>query len=111
MVDNPFKSNLSPVQYDPVKGGLRAKVLNDLMGTLLIDQHKELVKTWRTIHKSKNQAKREKAIAILCELPLTETEAMALEKQFSDLILRNRKLKEWSEFAGDKYKRARNALK
>ena len=111
VVDNPFKSDLSPIQYDPVKGGSRAKVLNDLMGTLLIDRHKELVKTWRTIHKSKNPVKREKAIAILRELPLTETEAMSLEDQFSDPVLRNRKLKEWSEFAGDKYKRARSALK
>ncbi len=111
VVSNPFKSNLNPIQYDPVKGSTRTKVLNDLMGALLIDQHKELVKTWRAIHKSKNESKREKAIAILCEVPLTESEAIKLEEKFTDIVLRNNKLKEWSRFASDKYERARKALR
>jgi len=78
---------------------------------LLIDQHKELVKTWRAIHKSKNEDKRNTAISILCELPLTESEAVKLEEKFNDNVLRNKKLKEWSKFASNKYRRARKALK
>ena len=111
VVSNPFESSLTPIQYDPVKGSSRTKVLNDLMGALLIDQHKELVKTWRAIHKSKNEDKRNTAISILCELPLTESEAVKLEEKFNDNVLRNKKLKEWSKFASDKYQRARKALK
>ncbi|MAJ72478.1 hypothetical protein CMK13_05690 [Candidatus Poribacteria bacterium] len=111
VVSNPFESTLTPIQYDPVKGSSRTKVLNDLMGALLIDQHKELVKTWRAIHKSKNEDKRNTAISILCELPLTESEAVKLEEKFNDNVLRNKKLKEWSKFASNKYRRARKALK
>ena len=111
VVSNPFESTLTPIQYDPVKGSSRTKVLNDLMGALLIDQHKELVKTWRAIHKSKNEDKRNTAISILCELPLTESEAVKLEEKFNDNVLRNKKLKEWNKFASNKYQRAKKALK
>jgi hypothetical protein len=42
---------------------------------------------------------------------LTESEAVKLEDKFNDNVLRNKKLKEWSKFASNKYRRARKALK
>ena len=57
------------------------------------------------------KTKKNTAISVLCELPLTESEAIRLEEKFNDNVLRNKKLKEWSKFASDKYQRARKALK
>ena len=109
IVPNPFAMEGSPFQYDSDKGGTRWNIVNDLFGILIIDSHKDLVNAWKTIQKSKDPAKRDAAIAVLTKMPITEAEAMALANgAWKDPEVRNKKMKEWGQFAKEKFKEARN---
>ena len=109
IVPNPFAMEGSPFQYDSDKGGTRWNIVNDLFGILIIDSHKDLVNAWKTIQKSKDPAKRDAAIAVLTKMPITEAEAMELANgAWNDPEVRNKKMKEWGQFAKEKFKEARN---
>ena len=109
IVPNPFATEVSPFQYDSDKGSTRWDIVNGLFGVLIIDSHKDLVNAWKAIGKCKNPAKREAAIAVLTQMPITEEEAMALAKDaWKDPTVRNEKIKEWGQFAKAKFKEARN---
>ena len=108
VVSNPFQLDLTPIRYDAEKGGKRWDIVSDLIGALVIDPHKDLVDAWKAINKSKDKEKREAAIRKLVELPITEEEAMRIaqnEWQMPDF--RNAKLKEWRQFATQKFKAAK----
>ncbi len=109
IVPNPFAMEGSPFQYDSDKGGTRWNIVNDLFGILIIDSHKDLVNAWKAIQKSKDPAKRDAAIAVLTKMPITEAEAMELANgAWNDPEVRNEKMKEWGQFAKEKFKEARN---
>ena len=109
IVPNPFAMEGSPFQYDSDKGGTRWNIVNDLFGILIIDSHKDLVNAWKAIQKSKDPAKRDAAIAVLTKMPITEAEAMELASgAWKDPEVRNEKMKEWGQFAKEKFKEARN---
>ena len=109
IVPNPFAMEGTPFQYDSKKGGTRWNIVNDLFGVLIIDSHKDLVNAWKAIGKCKDQAKRDAAIAILTKMPITEEEAMQLASDaWNDPTIRNEKIKEWGQFAKEKFKEARN---
>lgn len=109
IVPNPFAMEGSPFQYDSDKGGTRWNIVNDLFGILIIDSHKDLVNAWKAIQKSKDPAKRDAAIAVLTKMPITEAEAMELAKgAWNDPEVRNKKMKDWAQFAKEKFKEARN---
>lgn len=109
IVPNPFAMEGTPFQYDSAKGGTRWNIVNDLFGVLIIDSHKDLINAWKAIKKCKDPAKREAAIAVLTQMPITEAEAMALaQEQWQDPKVRNEKIKEWGQFAKEKFKEARN---
>ena len=109
IVPNPFAMEGSPFQYDSDKGGTRWNIVNDLFGILIIDSHKDLVNAWKAIQKSKDPAKRDAAIAVLTKMPITEAEAMELASgAWKDPTVRNEKIKEWGQFAKEKFKEARN---
>ena len=81
-------------------------------GVLIIDSHKDLVNAWKAIRKCKDPAKRDAAIAILTKMPITEAEAMQLASDpWNDPTVRNEKIKEWGQFAKEKFKEARNLAK
>ena len=80
VASNPFELDLTPIDYDAVKGGKRWDIVGDLIGALVIEPHKDLVNTWKAINKSKDPAKRAAAIQILGQVPITEAEAMALSE-------------------------------
>ena len=112
VVDNPFKLDLHPIEYDAAKGGVRWDIVSDIIGVLVIEPHKDLVDAWKAINKIKDPQKREEAIKILGEAPITEEEAMALAaSEWSKPDFRNQKLKEWGAFAADKFKRAKALAK
>ena len=77
---NPFELNLTPIDYDAVKGGIRWDIVGDLIGALVIEPHKDLVNTWKAINKIKDPEKRAAAIQILGQVPITEAEALALSE-------------------------------
>ncbi len=109
IVPNPFAMEGTPFQYDSDKGSIRWDVVNELFGVLIINSHKDLVNAWKAIQKCKDSAKRDAAIAALTKMPITEAEAMELAKgTWKDPTVRNEKIKEWGQFAKEKFKAARN---
>ncbi len=112
IVTNPFTLGFTPFQYDAKKGGARWDIVNDLFGVLIIDSHKDLGNAWKAIGTCKDAAKREAAIAVLTQMPLSEEEAMQFATaEWKDPGFRNEKLKEWGQFAKRKFKEARNLAK
>ena len=112
IVPNPFAMEGTPFQYNSDKGSTRWDIVNGLFGVLIIDSHKDLVNAWKAIGKCKDPAKREAAIAVLTQMPITEAEAMALaDGAWKDPTVRNEKIKEWGQFAKAKFKEARNLAK
>ena len=108
VVSNPFQLNLTPIRYDAEKGGKRWDIVSDLIGALVIDPHKDLVDAWKTINKSRDVEKQEAAIRKLVELPITEEEAMQIaQNEWKKPDYRNTKLKEWRQFATQKFKTAK----
>ena len=109
IVPNPFAMEGPPFQYDSDKGSIRWDLVNELFGVLIINSHKDLVNAWKAIGKCKDPAKREAAMAALTKMPITEAAAMELAKDaWKDSIVRNEKIKEWGQFAKEKFKEARN---
>jgi ABC-type Fe3+ transport system substrate-binding protein len=109
---NPFELDLSPIDYDAVKGGVRWDIVGDLIGALVIEPHKDLVSTWKAINKSKDPEKRAAAIQILGQMPITEAEALELSQgNWKMPDFRNQKLKEWRTFAKEKFKEAKKVAK
>ena len=87
----------------------RWNIVNDLFGVLIIDSHKDLVNAWKAIRKCKDPAKRDAAIAALTKMPITEEEAMEMAGSvWKNPTVRNEKIKEWGQFAKEKFKEARN---
>ncbi len=112
IVPNPFAMEGTPFQYNSDKGGTRWNIVNDLFGVLIIDSHKDLVNAWKAIRKCKDPAKRDAAIAALTKMPITEEEAMKLARSdWKDPTVRNEKIKDWGQFAKEKFKEARNLAK
>lgn len=112
IVPNPFAMEGTPFQYNSDKGGTRWNIVNDLFGVLIIDSHKDLVNAWKEIRKCKDPAKRDAAIAVLTKMPITEEEAMKLARSdWKNPTIRNEKIKEWGQFAKEKFKEARNLAK
>ena len=107
-VSNPFELTLTPIRYNAEKGGKRWDIVSDLIGALVIDSHKDLVDAWRAINKSKDMEKRDAAIRKLVEIPITEEEAMRIaQSEWKRPDYRNTKLKEWRQFANQKFKAAK----
>ena len=112
IVPNPFAMEGTPFQYNSDKGSTRWDIVNGLFGVLIIDSHKDLVNAWKAIRKCKDPAKRDAAIAVLTQMPITEEEAMKLAgADWKDPTIRNEKRKEWGQFAKEKFKKARNLAK
>ena len=112
IVPNPFAMEGAPFRYDSDIGGGRWDIVNGLFGVLIIDSHKDLVNAWKAIQKCKDPAKREAAIEALTQMPITEAEAMQMAAaDWKDPSIRNQKIKEWGQFAKEKFKAARNLAK
>ena len=109
---NPFQFK-SDFKYDFEKGGDRWTILNDLVGTLIIDPHNELVEAWEAINASKDSKNKEAALKEFNKVPLSEQEALELAKGKwnEDSVLRNQRKVEWSNFAREKYRRAKELAK
>jgi len=109
IVPNPFAMEGTPFQYNSNKGSTRWDIVNGLFGVLIIDSHKDLINAWKAIRKCKDPAKRDAAMAVLTQMPITEEEAMKMARSdWKDPTIRNEKRKEWGQFAKEKFKEARN---
>ncbi len=98
---NPFSWHVT-FEYDAERGSARYSLLNDMIGTTLIDSHGELVEAWTKLIEGDMP---EAGVAALSAPPVTEDEAMGLSELWGDQELRNAKIGEWTEFARAKYAR------
>ena len=100
---NPFKGG-AVLQYDHELGSARDDIMADLVGAMTIDMHDELVKAWEAIKKG---GMKDAAVKRLVAVPVSEEEAVRLEKEeWDDPEFRNTRIAEWTRFAQDKYKDA-----
>ena len=96
---NPFEWH-SDLVYDPAVGGGRWSVLNDLIGTMVIDSHAALQQAWQqAIAEGLTDDVRRRLSAV----PVSEAEALALAENWRDATVRNRTMGEWMAFARNKY--------
>lgn len=98
---NPFDWQ-SGFTFDTSLAAARWSLVNDLIGTLIVDQKPALNRAWRTaIVNGMNDAARRRLTA----MPLSEAEAMQLARtQWHNPAVRNQKRNEWTRFARDKYR-------
>jgi len=99
---NPFR--LKPaLKYDSKKSSVRQKLLNDLIGCLVIENHDLLKRAWRAANGC-GAERRPTLLRRLAEMPLGEDQALALAREkWDDSVARNRVMLEWSRVARDKY--------
>jgi len=96
---NPFEWRSSLV-YDSAKGSARWGILNDLIGVMVVDSHRDLVEAWRNVI---DRGLKPEDIARLSQVPLGEEEALELASRWRDQAFRNEVIAEWTDFARRKY--------
>jgi len=97
---NPFALK-SSLRYNSKLGSSRWALVNDLIGTLIIDCHDDLTTAWDAVRRA---GMPEDAAARLVEMPITEQEALDLAANvWSRPDEKNIEIERWTEFARDKY--------
>lgn len=109
---NPFNLR-STLQYDTTTGSAHYSVLNDMIGSMIIDQHDSLVVAWDKI----NLAARTPGVdndtmvaarAALGRVPISQQQADAAGSRWQDQVFRNQQISLWRQFALAKYGNATN---
>jgi len=100
---NPFAWNITFI-YDSKVGSTRWSIVNDLIGALLIDSHAELDEAWQALRR---QGTPRNGLEALAAPPISDAQALELAAQWNDQGLRNAYLKQWTEFAREKYEAVR----
>lgn len=98
---NPFEQK-SFMKIDLEAAGRRRRVINDLIGSVLVDSHKELKNAWKKVHESKD---RERALAWLAKPPVSLKEVDTISKKWEDNIFRNQQINKWIKQAQAKFNR------
>ncbi len=99
---NPFLWR-SDFTFDSKLASARYAIVNDLVGTMVIDPKDLLTQAWRTALAT---GLTEEEWRRLAAMPVSATEALYLARsKWSDPVFRNQKLNEWSQFAREKYKK------
>ena len=96
---NPFEWT-SDLVYDSEKASTRWRVLNDLIGVMVIDSHQQLQDAWEKAITDGITPERVRRIA---KVPVSEEGCGRLGARWRDAELRNRTLASWTEFARNKY--------
>lgn len=100
---NPFQKSL-PLKYDNRKGSGRRQILQALIGTCLIDLHRDLVKACRMMNLPGGDPDGSKWRAII-RPPLTESDVEKLsENGWTDPRMRNKLMAQWQADALDRYR-------
>ena len=94
---NPFLWR-SEFKYDAPTGSARWGVVNDLIGTQIIDVHAQLQSKWERMIKAGDVAQE-----TIGKVPVDENQAKTLAATWRDPAIRNQTLQDWSAFARDKY--------
>jgi hypothetical protein len=110
---NPFEVE-SSLDYDADLGSSRWSLVNDLIGSTIIDSHVDLAAAWSDIIATESalteagitSTKIEEAKDKLGEVPLSMEDALVAADSWSDAEIRNEYISEWHTFALDKYESA-----
>ena len=99
---NPFTWR-SGFTFDAKLGSTRWAIVNDLMGTMVIEPKELLSEAWRA---ALARGLTEKEWQRLAAMPITEAEALDFAKnKWQDPAFRNQMLIDWSQFARTKYQK------
>ncbi len=90
---------------DTARASRVRKILNDLVGVLLVDTHEDLENAWEHILKKGAKPSDIKALA---KMPISESELESYAEKWNDQVFRNEKINEWTNFAKAKYSRLSN---
>ena len=96
---NPFEWTSSLV-YDSEKGSARWGVVNELLGAMVIDSHRQLQNAWKA---AAEDGVTGEEIGRLSAVPITEEQCLALGPRWRDPVLRDSLKNAWTGFARDKY--------
>lgn len=99
---SPFELKQSFI-YNANLGRDRREIVASLAGALLVDPHPELKAAWRSIIRG---GMRPDQVALLGQVPLTETDALRLASgEWKKPAVRNAKKIEWQNWARQKYRK------
>lgn len=87
--------------YDETKGMRRWKLVNDLVGTWLIDSHDDLVKAWQAVIRS---GMNPEMVTRLCIPPVSADRLDALAEQINDSRQAREAIKQWANEAKTRYR-------
>lgn len=109
---NPFNLK-SALNYDADTGSAHFAVLNDMIGSMIIDQHDALLAAWNKMNDAaKTQgvtnASLNPATIALGVAPITRQQADAYGAKWQDQVFRNQQITAWRQFAISKYGNATN---
>ncbi len=105
---NPFTWDVT-FQYDDSRGSARYDLLNDLIGSMVIDSHRELAAAWEALReRADGDGLPADGLSTLAYPPMTEDEAAAFAGRWGDQSLRNRLISEWTQFARRRYTAVKN---
>lgn len=114
---NPFEVETT-LNYNATRGSLRWSLVNDIVGSTIIDSHSELISTWREIISMENTLQEagitssfiDQAKDKMGEAPVTEAKALQLTQEWGDAETRNTYISEWHDFSLNKYGSASNLV-
>lgn len=87
-------------QYDTGMGSRRWRIVNDLIGTWLIDAHRDLVIAWKSIIRSGMNTN---SVQQLCAVPITEIQMEKLLQHWNDPRYRLKTVNHWASEAKMRY--------
>lgn len=105
---NPLNPNTVKgfLKYDTDKQAAVRRVLDDLIGTQLVDSHKELRAAWSKVV---NDGSKPADVKSISKAPVTASELTTLAAKWDNAVFRNEKINEWVKFAQAKYASAGKA--
>lgn len=95
---NPFGWH-SKVHYDSALGSLRWHVLNDVLGTFLIEPHSTIVERWQAMRSVKQRGQERPPLPAAAPLREAEITRLAEGGSWSNPIIKSRIIKSWKESA------------
>ena len=104
---NPFNLK-GTLNYDANLGAARYSVINDMIGSMIIDQHDALATAWDNINNAAKvqgvtNASLDAARAALGASPISAQDASAYGAKWQDQVFRNQQITAWRQFATTKY--------
>ena len=101
---NPFKLKIKPLDFDFDTLSKIQLVLADLIGTIHVDTHRELKKSWGHIQQRKISQQAKEALSARLSLPLvSKKELLTHAQNWQNSIYRNKQINNWTQTIKKRY--------